>query len=63
MNCDWVFLKADNSKVEATLAEVNAPNPGDGKWHANTGYLVRHVVTGRTTSPNPCIIATENVHT
>lgn len=58
MKCDWIFLKADGSKLEATL-EGAAPAPGDGKWHENGGYVVRHVITGRSTMSNPAVIATE----
>lgn len=58
MECDWVFLKADGSKLEATL-EGPVPQPGDGKWHSDIGYVVRHVIDGRTTTPNPAVIATE----
>lgn len=60
MDCDWVFLNGDGSKVEITLPEGAIPNPGDGKVHSGKGYQVRHVVTGRTTSPNPAVIATEH---
>lgn len=58
MKCDWVFLKKDGSKLETTL-EGAAPQPGDGQWHEKIGYVVRHVIDGRTTTPNPAVIATE----
>lgn len=61
MDCDWIFLNADGSKIEVTLAEQAVPRTSDGKWHGGKGYRVRHAVTGRTTTPNPCIIATENI--
>jgi len=60
MQCDWVFLKKDSSKVEATL-EGPIPEIGDGKWHEDVGYVVRHIVTGRTTTPNAAIIAIEDL--
>ncbi|MBI1776467.1 MAG: hypothetical protein HYR63_14065 [Proteobacteria bacterium] len=59
MDHDWVFLNKDGSKSLATLKEKQTPNPGDGKVHNGVGYVVRHVVTGRTTGPNPIVIATE----
>lgn len=58
MDCDWVFLRA-KTKAEATLYEAAVPTPGDGKFHNGQGYVVRYVVTERTTSKNPLIIATE----
>jgi hypothetical protein len=58
MKCDWVFLKKDGSKLDVTL-EGATPEPGDGKFHANVGYVVRHIINGRTTTPNPAVIATE----
>lgn len=60
MNCDWVFLNSDGSKDEATLIEKTLPTPGDGKAHQGKGYQVRHVISGRTTSSNPAVIATEH---
>lgn len=60
MDCDWIFLNRDGSKDEATLTEPALPNPGDGKVHAQKGYVVRHVITGRTTSNNPAVIASEH---
>ncbi len=60
MDHDWVFLNADGSKVEVTLDEPKTPNTGDGKHHNGIGYVVRHVISGRTTSPNPAVIATEH---
>lgn len=59
MDHDWLFLRTDGSQELATLKENHTPNPGDGKWHSGIGYVVRYVVTGRTTSPNPFVIATE----
>lgn len=58
MDIDWVFL-SKNGKVEATLPEPRTPHTGDGKVHNNIGYVVRHVVSGRTTGPNDIAIATE----
>ena len=60
MNCDWVFLNIDGSKLEVTLSEPTVPTPGDGKIHGQTGYHVRYVVSGRTTGVNPIVIATEH---
>lgn len=62
MKCDWVLLNNDGSKVGVTLDESCVPSPGDGKWHANKGYTVRYLITDRSLTENPCIIATENVH-
>lgn len=59
MDCDWVFLNSDGTKVEATLSEPSIPTPGDGKSHSSKGYVVRYVVTSRASSPNPLTIATE----
>lgn len=60
MDCDWVFLNKDGSRDEITLAEPKLPVPGDGKWKGDKGYTVRYIITGRTTKPNPAVIATEN---
>jgi hypothetical protein len=62
MHCDWLFLNGDGTKTEATLKEDKVPNPGDGKSHRSVGYVVRYVVIGRTTSPNPFVIATEQAN-
>lgn len=58
MKCDWVFLNKDGSKTEATL-DGAAPMTGDGKAHNGKGYVVRHVISGRTTTSNDAVIATE----
>ena len=60
MDCNWVFLKSDGSKVEVTLAEPSIPIPGDGKMHQEIGYHIRYVVNGASTTPNPIVIATEH---
>lgn len=60
MDCDWIFLNKDGGKEEVTLLEPSLPAPGDGKWHNNNGYTVRHVIDGRTTTRNPAVIATAN---
>jgi len=60
MDCDWIFLNLDGTKVEATLSETAIPVPGDGKMHGGKGYRVRHVIDSRTTTPNPAVIATEH---
>ena len=60
MDYDWVFLNIDGTKDQATLAEAATPSPGDGKLHGAKGYVVRHVITGRTTTANPAVIATEH---
>lgn len=59
MDCDWLFLRLDGTKIEVTIDEESVPTPGDGKWHDGIGYVVRHVVTGRTTNHSPFVIATE----
>lgn len=60
MDCDWVFLDSDGSKTETTIREPSVPVPGDGKVHGGKGYHVRYVVSERTTSANPIVIATEH---
>ena len=57
--CEWLFLNKDKSKEVVTL-QGSAPIPGDGKVHNKIGYVVRYVVSGRTTSPNDFVIATEH---
>jgi hypothetical protein len=59
MKCDWIFLNKDGSKDVVTL-DGDAPKTGDGKVHIGRGYTVRHVVSGRTTSNNDAVIATEH---
>jgi hypothetical protein len=59
MDCDWLFLNKDGTKIEATLKEATEPSPGDGKWNNSVPYVVRYVLTGRVTNPNPFVIATE----
>lgn len=59
MKCEWIFLNKDGSKNLATL-EGEVPNTGDGKEHGGKGYVVRHVISGRTTSPHDAVIATEH---
>ena len=60
MDCDWKFLDKDCGKDEVTISEPHVPVPGDGKWHNGKGYTVRIVIDGRTTTPNPAVVATEN---
>lgn len=60
MDIKWVFLNNDGSKDQATINEPNVPSPGDGKLNNGKGYVVRHVVDGRTTGPEPIAIATEH---
>jgi hypothetical protein len=60
MDCDWVFLNSDGSKMEVTLVEQSVPNPGNGKVHQGIGYHIRYVINGATTTPNPIVIATEH---
>ncbi len=62
MDHDWLLLRADGSKTVVTLKEDGTPVPGDGKWHDGVGYVVRYVVNGRITSPNPFVIATEQLN-
>ena len=57
--CDWVFLNKDDTKDQATL-DGAAPSPGDGKVHNGKGYRVRHIISGRSTTPNDAVIATEH---
>jgi hypothetical protein len=60
MQCDWLFIKRDHSKIEVTMQEPATPNPSDGKWHNDVGYKVVYRVDGRTTRPDiPLIIAVE----
>jgi hypothetical protein len=58
-NLDWVFLKKNGEKEEVTL-QGDTPALGDGKMHNDIGFEVRHVVSGRTTSTNDAVIATEH---
>lgn len=60
MDCDWVLLKADQTKIQITTTEENEPVPGDGKFHGNIGYKVRYVVRHRIDNPNPLVIATQH---
>lgn len=60
MMYDWVFLDKDGSKEEVSLEETSEPIPGDGKIYKGREYTVRHVVSGRTTTSDPAVIATEN---
>jgi hypothetical protein len=58
-NLDWVFLKKNGTKEEVTL-QGDSPELGDGKMHNDTGFVVKHVISGRTTSLNDIIIAVEH---
>jgi hypothetical protein len=58
MNCDWVFLHKNGNKDEETRS-VSTPNPGDGAVYNGRSYVVRHVISGRTTTANDAVIATE----
>lgn len=60
MMYDWVFLNKDGSKEEESIEEPSESIPGDGKIYKGKEFTVRHVVSGRTTTPNPAVIATEN---
>ena len=57
-NDDWIFLNCDGSKQTATLA-TDCNSPGDGKFHNGKEYVVKCIVSGRTTSENNLIIAVE----
>jgi hypothetical protein len=60
---DWVFLKRDGSKAEATLSDVSVPNLGDRTVYLGATYEVRHVIAERRTSANPLVVATEHPST
>jgi hypothetical protein len=59
MDCDWIFINLDRSRQKATLNEPTLPTVGNGKHHGSKGYEVAVVITGRTTTPNPAVIAFE----
>jgi hypothetical protein len=59
MNCDWIFVQLDGTRHEATLPEPILPQSGNGKQFQGKGYVVRGLITGRTTSPNPMVFAEE----
>lgn len=59
MDCDWIFVNADRTRIEATLQEPDLPQTGNGKVYKNKGYEVVAVVTNRITKPNPTVIAVE----
>jgi hypothetical protein len=59
MDCDWIFIRLDHSRQEATLNEPTLPVVGDGKHHGGQSYEVVAVIAGRTTTPNPAVIAVE----
>ncbi len=61
MDCDWIFVNQDRSRLEVTLQEPTLPQPGDGKNHAGRGYEVVYVVTNRVSQPNPTVIAVQFV--
>ena len=56
--CEWVFKNEDGSK-EVVILNGKAPSIGDGKAYNGKGYVVKSVISGRTTSPIPRVIATE----
>jgi hypothetical protein len=59
MDCDWIFINQDRSRIEITLQETAVPNLGDGKAYNGKGYEVVAVVTNRVSAPDPLVIAVE----
>jgi hypothetical protein len=59
MDCDWLFVNQDRSRVTATLLEPTLPQLGDGKRYGGRGYEVVLVITNLVAQPNPLVVGFE----